>query len=93
MKVKALKAFISSRYGDIQPGQEFECADAMAIQWIHSGMVEVVKSTYQTKVVVQTPEVGEIPLTSGPVSASGYSPAAPVSRKKIAKRSGKAATK
>lgn len=92
MKVKALKGFISARYGDVQPHQVFECADALAIQWVHSGMVEVVKSTYQTKVVQETPEVGDAPLGSGPGSEPGYSPAAPALRKKTAKKSGQAAS-
>jgi hypothetical protein len=92
MKVRALKGFISARYGDVQPDHEFECADSMAIQWVHSGMVEVVKSTYQTKVVVETPQVGDAPLVSGQAAESGSLPAAPASPKKTRKKSGKVAT-
>lgn len=92
MKVRALKAFISARYGDVQPGHEFECADNMAVQWQQSGMVEPVRATYSTKVVRETPEVGDVPLADGQASESGSSQADPASPRKTRKRSTKAKT-
>lgn len=94
MRVRALKAFISARYGDVQPGHVFECADSMAVQWMQSGMVEPVATapTYNTKVITETPEVGDVPLASGQGSESGSSQAAPASRKRTRKKSTKAAT-
>lgn len=89
MKVKAISSFISSTYGDIQSGQEFECAADLASQWDSAGMVKIIKSTYDTKVIRETPEVGEIPLASGPVNESSSSPVAPASQKKT-RRSSKA---
>jgi hypothetical protein len=88
MDVKALKNFNSTLYGEIQAGQIFDCKSGLAHQWAAAGMVELVKPTeYETKVVVNTPKVGDVPLVSGRERESGLSQAAPASPKKTPKSS------
>lgn len=90
MLVRAKTTFHSSYHGEIQSGREFEVDGQIAAIWIDAGMVEaiqMVKTYYNTKVVGDQPQVGGVPLESGPVNESLSSPVAPASQKKTAKAS------
>jgi hypothetical protein len=88
MKVKALKPFISTQFGNIEAGQILDgVSPSMAANWESVGMVEAIRTTYDTKVVQEVPQVGDIPLTNGPDKESLSSQAAPASPKKTRKSS------
>lgn len=92
MRVKAKTTFQSTYHGQVEAGTEFEVDGALGRVWIDAGIVEAVNVTkvyYNTKVVGQAPQVGDVPLASGPVSESSLSPAAQVSQSKTPKSSGK----
>lgn len=90
MFVRAKTTFHSTYHGEIVAGDEFEVDGGTAAVWVDAGLVEpvqMVKMYYNTKVIGQEPQMGEVPLASGPVSESLLSPPAQVSRQKIAKGS------
>ena len=87
MRIKALTTFMSSHHGEIEAGQEFECAADIALIWESAGMVQRVTTYYNTKVVGGMPVVGDIPLTSGLESASSSLPPVQASPKKTSKSS------
>lgn len=90
MLVKAKTNFQSTYHGSIEQGDQFEINGSLAHTWIEAGMVEEVKAVkvyYNTKVVGNEPQVGDVPLAHGPVSESSSSPAAPVSQPKTRKNS------
>jgi len=88
MDVKVLRPFISTMHGDVQAGQTLQdISPSLAAQWESIGMVEPVRTTYDTKVVQEVPKVGDIPLTHGPDSESSSSPVAPASQKQTRKPS------
>jgi hypothetical protein len=90
MLVKAKTSFQSTYHGDITVDDQFDCDSASAQVLIEAGMVEAVqpvKVYYNTKVVGNEPQVGDVPLERGPVSESSSSPAAPASPKKTRKSS------
>lgn len=90
MLVRAKTTFQSTYHGQIDAGTEFEVDGGLAAAWVAAGIVEAVqpvKVYYNTKVVGDQPQVGGVPLASGPVNESLSSPVAPASQKKIAKNS------
>ena len=90
MIVRAKTTFHSSYHGEIQKGRELGVDGQIAGIWIDAGMVEavqMVKTYYNTKVVGDQPQVGEVPLESGLDNESLSLPAGQVSPKKIAKGS------
>lgn len=88
MRLKATKAFISTRHGNVEPGQVLpEVPESLAQQWIDAGMaVKMGEPSYGTKVVQETPGVGDVPLESGEDSDASSSEPAQVSRKRTAKK-------
>lgn len=86
-----MTSFITTRYGDIQKDDEFECDANLALQWESAGMVKAVNEPYETKVIRESPKVPEalkdVPLESGTEGDAGSSPAVPASRKKTRKSS------
>lgn len=54
MKVKAARPFLSTYHGNVEKGQEIECSDGQAEQWLELGMIE----EYETKVVAPKPKIG-----------------------------------
>jgi hypothetical protein len=88
MDVKVIRPFISTIYGQVEAGQTIrDVSPGMAKQWETIGMVEPIRTTYDTKVVQEVPRVGDIPLTRGPDKESSLSQAAPASPKKTRKPS------
>lgn len=63
MKVKALKTFQSTTYGNIDAGRVYELPEGIARQWAENGMV----AAYETKVVVPVPLVpAALPSSASP---------------------------
>lgn len=86
MLIKVIGQWSSELTGNVVDGDTIDVDPFLAEQYIQRGYATAV-NTYETKVVRQTPVVGDVPLESGPVSASSLSPAAPASPKKTAKSS------
>jgi hypothetical protein len=83
MKIKVIGQWSSEDFGNVTDGDVLEIDPFLAEQFIQRGYAYAV-NTYETKVVRQTPTVGDVPLASGPDSDVSLSPAVPASRKKIA---------
>jgi hypothetical protein len=83
MKIKAIGQWSSEAIGNVTDGQIIELDPFLAEQFIQRGYAVQVDG-YETKVIRETPKVGDVPLASGPVNDVSLSPAAPALRKKIA---------
>ena len=88
MDVKVNRPFISTLHGHVEAGQILKgVSPSLASQWESIGMVDAIKTTYETKVVKEVPKVGDIPLTNGPDKESSSSQAVPALPKKTRKSS------
>jgi hypothetical protein len=83
MKIKVIGQWSSETIGNVTNGQIIELDPFLAEQFIQRGYASAL-NTYETKVLRQTPVVGDVPLASGPDSDVSLSPAVPASRKKTA---------
>lgn len=88
MQIKAIGQWSSEMTGNVVDGDILEIDPFLAEQFIQRGYA-VQTGNYETKIIRQTPVVGDVPLASGPVSDASSLPAAPASRKKIATSSKK----
>ena len=85
MKIKALKTFSSIQAGNFEAGKTTDCPDWLAKQYEAAGMVEIIGQR-KTKVIPND-------FTAGQSENGLSSPAAQVSKKKIAKKPKNGATK
>jgi hypothetical protein len=83
MKVKVIGQWSSEMTGNVIDGDILDLDPFLAEQFIQRGYVAQA-GDYETKIIRQTPVVGDVPLASGPDSDASLSQAAPASRKKIA---------
>lgn len=86
MRIKVIGQWSSDGVGNVTDGDVVDIDPFLAEQFIQRGYAVAI-GEYETKVVRQTPVVGDVPLASGPVNDVSLSPAAPASRKKIATNS------
>lgn len=95
MDIKAKTNFQSTYHGHVEQGQVLrDVPSDLARLWIDAGIADKfesegkpVKRYYNTKVVGDAPQVGDVPLASGQESASSSSQAAQASPKKTRKNS------
>lgn len=83
MKIKVIGQWSSEDFGNVTDGDVLDLDPFLAEQFIQRGYASAV-NTYETKVVRQTPVIGDVPLASGPDSDVSLSQAVPASRKKTA---------
>lgn len=81
MRVKAIGQWSSEITGNVVDGTILELDPFLAEQFIQRGYVAQV-GDYETKIIKQTPVVGDVPLASGPVSDASLSPVAQALPKK-----------
>lgn len=86
MRIKVIGQWSSDGVGNVTDGDIVDIDPFLAEQFIQRGYAVAV-GEYETKVIRQTPVVGDIPLASGPDSDVSLSPVAPVSRKRTATNS------
>jgi hypothetical protein len=83
MKIKAIGQWSCEIIGNVTDGDILDLDPFLAEQFIQRGYAKQIEG-YETKIIRQTPQVGDVPLASGPVSDASSSPAAPASRKRTA---------
>ena len=86
MKIKAIGQWSTEMLGNVSDGDILDLDPFMAEQFIQRGYAAPL-NPYETKVVKQTPVVGDVPLASGPGNDVSSSPAAPASQPKTARSS------
>jgi len=90
MRIKALRSFISTRFGNVVVGQELDVADRGGQTLIGAGLARLCEvEKYETKVVERSPLPGgeKLPETTG--EPSSLSPAAPALPEPTVRRRGK----
>jgi len=83
MQIKVIGQWSSEVIGNVTDGDILNLDPFLAEQFIQRGYA-VQHGAYETKIIRQTPVVGDVPLASGPVNDVSLSPAAPALRKKTA---------
>lgn len=86
MQVKVIGQWSSEMTGNVVDGEILDLDPFLAEQFIQRGYV-IQAGNYETKIIRQTPVVGDVPLDSGTGSDASLSPAVPASPKKIVKSS------